>query len=245
MTELPIHPDRQGGAGQELARRRDRIAERAKEAPGAYRKALEELAMDCVYETLRLTGEPLEREVVGRAALEKLSSVGRHFAALDTIERQARENPDWNPELLQEVHRLTSRVSPGQLRTTSTSAQFGNARPAEPSAIEPKLRNLGEWLSTETGRDMLAAERAALAFARVVEIAPFERGNFRSAHFMMSFFSLADGYPYVYFRLEEADRLREDVERAFQFDTLPLVNRVTESLGRSLSLCEKGLGLTE
>ena len=241
MTELPIHPERQGNTNKVLIARQRHLAEQAQRAPVLYQTALGDLAIQCVYETLRLTGESLEHNVIKMAARDTRSSIGRNFLALETIRRHVEEKLDWNLELLQEIHRLTSQVSPGHFRTTSTLARFVNAKPAAPELIELKLDNLREWLASKSGRDMITSERAALAFARMLEIAPFERGNFRAAHLMMNFFSLADGFPYIYFEFGESQQVREDIEQAFLFDTLPLVKRVTESIERSLFICEKVL----
>jgi hypothetical protein len=80
-------------------------------------------------------------------------------------------------------------------------------------------------------------EKGALAFARLLEISPFEHGNFRTSHLLLSLFSLADGYPPMFLRLEHAADVRQEVEGAMRFETLPLVNRLARSLTESLSFC--------
>lgn len=84
-------------------------------------------------------------------------------------------------------------------------------------------------------------EKAALAFARLLEISPFEHGNFRTGHLLLSFFAFADRYPPFFLRLDDADAVREEVERAMAFETLPLVNRLARSLASSLSFCSEAL----
>jgi hypothetical protein len=81
----------------------------------------------------------------------------------------------------------------------------------------------------------------ALWFPRFVEISPFERGNFRTGHLLASYFSRAAGFPAIGFRLEDADEIRAELEKAFHFDTLPLVNRFTDALDRALAVLEKRL----
>ena len=91
------------------------------------------------------------------------------------------------------------------------------------------------WVSGESGRDLDTPPRAALFFARFLEISPFRRGNFRVAHLMLSFFALADGHPPIWFEVGDAAGIREDVSRAFRFDTGPLTARIERALDLSLT----------
>ena len=86
---------------------------------------------------------------------------------------------------------------------------------------------------------MFPAERMALWFARFVEIAPFPTGNFRTAHLRSSFFARTAGYPPVTLERNDAEALRDEVERAIAFDTAPLVSRFSEAISRSLRICEE------
>ena len=51
---------------------------------------------------------------------------------------------------------------------------------------------------------------------------------------MLTFFSLADDQPPIWFEVEDAPGIREDVSRAFRFDTAPLTERIGRILHRSL-----------
>ena len=68
------------------------------------------------------------------------------------------------------------------------------------------------------------------------------RGNFRTAHLFLSFFSRADGYPPVSLSFEEAEAVRGEVERAFLFDTGPLVERFSTALSRAMEAIESRAG---
>ena len=119
--------------------------------------------------------------------------------------------------------------------------QFAGTSTSRPDLIPDKIANLCDWLSVDSGRGMYPPEKAALAFARLLEISPFEHGNFRTAHLLLSFFGFADRYPPFFLRLDDADEVRQEVERAMAFDTLPLVNRLATSLASSLAFCSDAL----
>ena len=233
MPELPIHPD--GGReapGYALERRLARLkglpAERR-------RRAHQGLCESSALETLRLTGAaPVEKLEKDR---ESPLFEGA-LAALALIETKASSGTELDLELIREVHRLSSPPSGGEIRTSDLAPQFQNARILSPRFIESRLQNLLDWLHGDSGRGMFPAERMALWFPRFLEIAPFERGNFRTAHLFLSFFSCADGYPPVSLTFEEAEAVRGEVERAFLFDTGPLVQRFSSALGRSLEAVE-------
>lgn len=248
MPELPIYPDPGREApGYELERRRKAVAAQPDEVlENAYRA----LRVECVHETLRLTGAPLSREVVVRVAEgrageneEEERLVRGALQALEILEREAKRRPEPDLALVQEVHRAANPASEGELRTTDRPPQFAGARRSEPRFIQSKLENLLGWLAAESCRSMFPAERIALWFARFQEIAPFERGNFRTGHLFASFFARNAGYPPVTLKLEDAEPIRTEIERAVRFDTLPLVERFSDAISRSLSVVEDASGL--
>ena len=236
MPELPIHPD--GGReapGYALERRLTRLESLPAERR---RRAHQGLRESSVLETLRLTGAaPVER--VEKAEQNRDSPLfDGALEALALIEMNASSGKELDLRLIREVHRLSSPPSGGEIRSADLAPQFENARILSPRFIESRIQNLLDWLHGESGRGMFPAERMALWFPRFLEIAPFERGNFRTAHLFLSFFSCADGYPPVSLKLEEAEVVRGEVERAFLFDTGPLVQRFSTALGRSLEAIE-------
>ena len=244
MHNLPLYPDRSETHGLALARQRDMLLRRASERPERFAESLEKLCGDCVFETLGLTGAPLAREAIaavqagGAAGDAKESDLIRgQLEALSLIKTAAESSPELTENLLREVHRLSTPDSGGVYRTESIPVQFAGASPSRPALIPDKIANLCDWLSVDSGRGMNAPEKAALAFARLVEISPFEHGNFRTGHLLLTFFAFADRYPPLFLRLDDADAVREEVERAMAFETLPLVNRLARSLASSLSFC--------
>jgi Fic family protein len=246
MPELPIHPARGREApGHTLERRLSRLRELAS-ASGS--EALFRLKVECAFETLRLTGGGVDRELVTRLAEERRRRGSKpegdalvlgQLDALDAIDRAATEGRALDQELVREVHRCANPPSEGEYRSTEITRRFSNARPSPSRFVAARLQNLLDWLSAESARTMFPAERMALWFPRFIEISPFERGNFRTAHLLASYFSRASGFPPVCFRFEEADEVRSDLEKAFLFDTQALVNRFSQALDRALAVLEQ------
>ena len=246
MQDLPLYPDRSETPGLALARKRDTLLQRASAQPQRFADSLETRLGECVFETLRLTGAPVARQAIaavqgGRAGGEvdpsDLDLIQGHLEALSTIRQTAGSSPELSENLLREVHRLSTPGSDGAYRTEPIPSQFTGTAPSRPDLISAKVGNLCEWLSVDSGRAMHPPEKAALAFARLLEISPFEHGNFRTGHLLLSFFAFADRYPPFFMRLEDADVVREEVKQAMAFETLPLVNRLAGSLASSLSFC--------
>jgi len=232
MPELPIYSSSGREApGYALERRLARLKELPAER---WRTSLEALRERSVQETLRLTGA---------AGSEKDGAVvDGVFQALSLIETTASSGKEIELGLIREVHRFASPPAGGEIRTAEVAPQFQNARVLSARFIESRLQNLLDWLHGDSGRGMFPAERMALWFPRFLEIAPFDRGNFRTAHLFLSFFSCADGYPPVSLKSEEAEAVRGEVERAFLFDTGPLVERFSTALARAMEAIESGSG---
>ena len=253
MRDLPIYPERHQNTGLALQRQREALLAKATPRPGRLREALDVLRRESVFETLRLTGAAVARETVAKVAGGSEEAAGTvdtvdnvehqlvegQLAALRVIEEVARTDKRLTAELVQEVHRLSMPHDParGLFRSHPIEGQFATVTPSPPRLIPVKVENLCDWLSVESGRGMHPPEKAALAFARLLEISPFEHGNFRAAHLLLSFFALADGYPPFFLRLDHAEEVREEVEGAMRFETLPLVNRLARALTESLSFC--------
>jgi Fic family protein len=227
MPELPIHPAfGREAPGYSLERRLTRLKSLE---PDRRRATHESLRERTAAETLRLTGGAHGEGPLLDGALE----------ALAHIETAASSGREIDVSLIREVHRLSSAPSGGEIRNSDLPPQFRNARILSPRFIEARLANLLDWLHGDSGRRMFPAERMALWFPRFLEIAPFERGNFRTAHIFLSFFSCSDGYPPVSLKFDEAEEVRAEVERALLFDTGPLVMRFSAALSRALEALEQ------
>ena len=236
---LPLHPGagapRPQGPGQEIRARRDRVRERA--AGERWRTGRAALVVEAARATLQLTGTALgEPEIEAARRGTPGAAFGPALGALGRI-GQAAADRDPSERLICEVHALSAGL-PGAspFRTVQIEPQFQGAGLSPPQTVALRLGELLEWISGASGRELETAPRAALFFARFLEISPFERANFRVAHLMLTFFALADDHPPIWFEVEDAPGIRDDVSRAFRFDTGPLTERIEASLHRSLDL---------
>ena len=238
MSEaLPLHPGagtpRPQGPGQEIRARRDRIRERA--GNERWRSGREALVVEAARATLQLTGTALTDEEIQAARRgAPTPAFGPALGALGLLGNAATDR-DPTEELIREVHAVSAGLAGASpFRTVQIEPQFQGAGLSPPQTVALRLGNLLEWVSGASGRDLETAPRAALFFARFLEVSPFERANFRVAHLMLTFFALADDQPPIWFEVEDAPGIREDVSRAFRFDTAPLTERIERSLHRSL-----------
>jgi hypothetical protein len=228
MPELPIYPERSEAPGYALERRASALRQNP---PEDLPERLNRLRRACAIETLSLSGAP-PMESEGDAL------VRAQLGALAIIETSARNGQALDLGRILEVHRLATGAPGVELRSSEARPQFATARPSPPRFIEDKLTNLLGWLEAESARTMFPGERMALWFARFLEIAPFERRNFRTGHLLASHFAVARGYPVVSLRIQDADAIRNAVERAIVFDTSALVTQFNDALSRALDVLE-------
>ncbi len=228
MPELPIYPERSEAPGYTLERR---AATLRQNPPSELSEKLDHLRRQCAVETLSLSGAPPtdgEDDTLVLAQLE----------ALALIEASAVEDQPLDLGRIRDVHRIANVAADVDLRSAEARPQFATARPSPPRFIEDKLLNLLSWLESESAATMFPAERMALWFARYLEIAPFERGNFRTGHLLASHFAIVKGYPVASLRLRDADTIRNALERAIVFDTAALVTHFSDALTRALDMLE-------
>ena len=243
---LPLHPGPAAappqGPGQELRARRDAI--RRGMGPIAWFRATRPLLAEAARATLQLTGTAFTDAEIARVRREGAQAhpaLPAALGALAAIERAASERDPTAP-LLGQVHQIsTGAPQESDFRSVQIAPQFPGASLSPPQTIPLRLGDLLGWISGKSGKDLETAPRAALFFARFLEISPFANANFRVAHLMLSFFALADGQPPIWFELADAEGIRSDVSRAFRFDTAPLTSRIEAALRESLSRIEAGI----
>ena len=236
---LPLHPgaaSRPGGPAPELRVRRDALFREV--GPERWRAGSRVLLIEAARATLELTGAPAapgEVEAARGGGIDAASPLAAPLRALSRLE-QAASGRDPSGPLIGEVHALAAGESgTSSFRASQIEPQFSGASLSPPQTIPLRFGELLGWVSGQSGRDLDTPPRAALFFARFLEISPFRRGNFRVAHLMLSFFALADGHPPIWFEAGDAAGIREDVSRAFRFDTGPLTARIERALDLSLT----------
>ena len=255
MQDLPLHPGSpvgtSGARGRrvELTRRLERLQGFRREQPSAVQTAWDRRMIEAVYETLRLTGHPCELAEIERSAGNLEGGGGgdpeirAQFHALRGILEHASAHKPLDLRLIVDTHRRSSPELPAGFRQVEVPPQFKVARRSPPEQIGERLQNLLGWLYGESGGDMGPAEAAALFFARFLEIAPFERRNFRTAHLLVNAFPLAAGFPPICLERDAAEEVRREVNQAMEFDTAALVARFEMAIDASMSECERLLGL--
>ena len=254
---LPLHPRAAAptgpppGPAQELRARRDGVAAALGET--AWTEGVRALFPLAASATMELTGAAVsdaDREAAAGAFVPPgvrsgvlpgvLPGVppgvlGPPMAALAHLSEAAARDRNPTRQLAAEVHALaTSAPAPSRFRLEQIEPQFAGAGLSPPQTIAVRLDDLLEWIAGGSGSDLETAPRAALFFARFLEISPFPRANFRAAHLLLTFFALADRQPPIWFEVADAAGIRRDVSRAFRFDTAPLTERIERALRRSL-----------
>lgn len=109
--------------------------------------------------------------------------------------------------------------------------------PAAPAEFVPsRLATLEAWLEGAGSRDLKPEQGAAVALARIVEIAPFDEGNGRVSRLAASHLMVRGGLRPPVLVAGDAARLRAALESAFRLETEPLVLLLVEASGRALDV---------
>jgi len=119
--------------------------------------------------------------------------------------------------------------------------QRDGAPPAPPELVEGRLAMLAEWLEVVVPRDLGPDQAAAVALARLVEIAPFDDGNGRVSRLAASHLTVRGGMRPPILVSGDARRLRAAIESAFRLETEPLVALLIEASSRALDVMIQSL----
>jgi hypothetical protein len=123
----------------------------------------------------------------------------------------------------------------GALRTAERE-RAGGPPPAPGPFVELRLRTLEEWLAVDSGRELKPSQQGALAMARIVEILPFDDGNGRVARLAASHLMVRAGARPPVLLGDDAGRLRDALQAAFQLHTEPLCALLDEAAERALDV---------
>ena len=114
--------------------------------------------------------------------------------------------------------------------------------PTAPAEFVPsRLATLEEWLEGAGSRDLKPEQGAAVALARIVEIAPFDDGNGRVSRLTASHIMVRGGLRPPILVAGDASRLRAALEAAFRLETEPLVVLLVEASARALDVMVQSL----
>ncbi len=125
-------------------------------------------------------------------------------------------------------------AGPVGFRTEERRREGAPAAPA--GRIEERLADLVDWIETAATRDLAPVQAAAVAFARLVEILPFDDANGRVSRLAASHLVVRGGMRPPILVSGDAPRLRASLEAAFRLETEPLVALLAEASGRALDV---------
>ena len=236
---LPLHPgaaSRPGGPAPELRVRRDALFREA--GPERWRAGTRVLLIEAARATLELTGAPAapgEVEAARGGGIDAASPLAAPLRALFRLE-QAASGRDPSGPLIGEVHALAAGESgTSSFRASQIEPQFSGASLSPPQTIPLRFGELLGWVSGESGRDLDTPPRAALFFAPVPGDLPVPARQLPGRPPDAQLLRPCRRPSPIWFEAGDAAGIREDVSRAFRFDTGPLTARIERALDLSLT----------
>jgi hypothetical protein len=130
-------------------------------------------------------------------------------------------------------------VGPVGFRRTERERQ--DAPTAPPERIGERLATLEEWLTAAGMRDLKPEQAAGLAYARLIEVLPFDDGNGRVARLAASHLMVHAGLRPPILVGADGPYLLACLRAAFRLDTEPLVTLLAEASARSLDVAIQAL----
>jgi hypothetical protein len=112
----------------------------------------------------------------------------------------------------------------------------GGPPPAPAVFVASRLAIVQEWLGAESARELKAAQQGALAYARIMEILPFDRGNGLVARLAASHLMVRAASRPPILVGADAGRLEEALQAAYQLQTEPLARLLDEAAERALDV---------
>lgn len=122
-----------------------------------------------------------------------------------------------------------------------TKREREDAPTSPPELIEGRLRTLEEWLAAAGMRDLRPEQAAGLAYARIVEVLPFDDGNGRVARLAASHLMVRAGRRPPILVGADGPYLLACLRAAFRLDTEPLVSLIEEASSRALDVMIQAL----
>ena len=116
-----------------------------------------------------------------------------------------------------------------------------DAPTAPPALIEGRLETLEEWLTAAGMRDLKPEQAAGLAYARLIEVLPFDDANGRVARLAASHVMVRAGLRPPILVAADGPYLLACLRAAFRLDTEPLVTLLVEASARALDVMTQAL----
>jgi len=112
----------------------------------------------------------------------------------------------------------------------------GGPPPAPAMFVASRLAIVQEWLGGDSARELTPAQQGALAYARIMEILPFDRGNGLVARVAASHLMVRAGSRPPILVGADAERLEAALHAAFQLETEPLARLLESAAERALDV---------
>jgi hypothetical protein len=129
-------------------------------------------------------------------------------------------------DLLSQLNQATGN---GEFRKTS----------AKTSAIRAEhlpfiLENACKWFAMDSFAELNPVEQAAIALLRLIEIAPFEQANDRTALVAASLFTLRSQLPPIIFTPQQREAYTTALQEGLRMNTQPMVELVAAAIEQTL-----------
>jgi len=112
----------------------------------------------------------------------------------------------------------------------------GGPPPAPAMFVASRLAIMEEWLGGDSARELTAAQQGALAYARIMEILPFDAGNGIVARLAASHLMVRAGARRPILVGGDRERLEAALHSAFQLETEPLARLLESASERALDV---------
>lgn len=112
----------------------------------------------------------------------------------------------------------------------------GGPPPAPAMFVASRLAIMEEWLGGDSARELTPAQQGALAYARIMEILPFDRGNGIVARLAASHLMVKAGSRPPILVGADSERLEAALHSAFQLETEPLARILEFAAERALDV---------
>lgn len=113
--------------------------------------------------------------------------------------------------------------------------------PAPARFVASRLAIMQEWLGGDSARELTAAQQGALAYARIMEILPFDRGNGIVARLAASHLMVRAGARPPILAGADREALEAALQAAFQLETEPLARLLESAAERALDVLIEAL----
>ena len=171
-----------------------------------------------------------------------------------SLELAGRSGTPEEAEVTAALRRAISAVDPGAPLTVEATLKWqealtgdralrrqdrdrpGGPPPAPAIFVGSRLAIMEEWLGGDSARELTPAQQGALAYARIMEILPFDRGNGIVARLAASHLMVKAGSRRPILVGADSERLEAALHSAFQLETEPLARLLESAAERALDV---------